>query len=190
MHILGVIASSISGNLALPGSFESIATASGGVGTITFSSIPSTYTHLQIRIMARNTNNSTTQEFGNIDIRFNNDSAANYSDHTFVGNGASVSTYANFTNRTVIGVTTNPCADLTANCFGVAVINILDYANTNKFKTTKALSGGDFNGAGSTQLQSGNWRSTSAINRIDLISYGGTTYNSNTRIALYGIKSA
>lgn len=186
--ILGIWASSQQ-NASLATSYESIATASGGSGTITFSSIPSTFAHLQIRITARNTNGGSS-EFGNIDMRFNNDSAANYSDHYLYANGTTLTVGSNVTSRTLIGVTANPCAGLLTNTFGVAVIDILDYANTNKYKTTRALAGGDFNGSGSVQIMSGNWRSTSAINRIDLISYGGTTYNSNTKIALYGIKSA
>lgn len=183
--ILGIIASS---SYVLPNSFESIATINpGGTTTATFSSIPSTYKHLQIRIMSRNTN-TPTSEFGNIDMRFNGDTAANYSDHVLSGDGSTVSTQANFSGRSVIGITCNPCSGNPANEYGVAIVDILDYADTNKYKTVRALRGGDFNGSGSVGITSGNWRSTSAINSITLLSYGSTTYSSYVSIALYGIK--
>lgn len=169
-------------------SYESIATAAGGVGTITFNNIPGTFTHLQIRIVGRNGNAGT--EFGNIDVRFNNDSAANYSDHYFYGDGSTKAANANVTSRTLIGITANPCNSLQSNSFGASIIDILDYKDTNKYKTVRAIWGGDFNGSGQSGITSGNWRSTSAITRIDLISYGGTTFNSNAKISLYGIKAA
>ena len=74
-------------------SFESIATVtvgSGGSSSISFSSIPSTYKHLQVRCIARS---SRTQNSGYGVIRFNSDTGTNYSYHSLAGDGASASAY-------------------------------------------------------------------------------------------------
>jgi hypothetical protein len=86
--ILGIYASQISGHLFAPsGAYDSIATATftGSALSVTFSSIPSTYTHLQIRGLAR-----TPSGNDQIDLRFNGDSGNNYSMHGLSGDGASV----------------------------------------------------------------------------------------------------
>ena len=78
-------------------------------------------------------------------------------------------------------------ANSTANCFGVAVIDILDYANTNKYKTYRSLTGGDANGSGQVLLRSSNWRSTSAVTSMTL--YPGVgNFTQYSSFALYGIK--
>ena len=56
----------------------------------------------------------------------------------------------------------------TANVFAANVLDILDYANTNKYKTVKLLAGADQNGSGALGLYSGSWRSTSAITSITI----------------------
>jgi hypothetical protein len=181
MGILGIYASSV---LKLTNSYESIATlaGTGSSGTISFTSIPSTYKHLQIRFMAKA---SGTGGVENPWLRFNNDSATNYSAHRLVGDGASASADA-FT--TVAQVRAGFIPDsTTASLMGVAIIDILDYADTNKYKTIRLLSGVDQNGSGYVTLSSGNWRSTSAVNRIDLIE-NGLNWTSNSTFALYGIK--
>ena len=69
----------------------------------------------------------------------------------------------------------------------VSVIDILDYANTNKYKTVRALHGSDANGSGLIALRSGNWRSTSAITRIDLTP-SSNNFKQYSHFALYGVK--
>ena len=180
--------SSITPAAPIPGNYESIATATpSGTTTVTFSSIPSTYTHLQIRLFSRNTN-TPSSEFGNIDMRFNSDTGSNYSDHGFYGTGGGGSTWSNTTSRSVIGITTNPCSGLLANTYGTAIVDILDYANTNKYKTVRGIYGGDFRGSGQIGIMSGSWRNTGAISTITLASYGSTTFSSYAHIALYGLK--
>lgn len=88
--MLGIMASGMSGNLA-SGAYASIATNTvGGAGaaSITFSSIPATYTHLQIRLTA------LTTVADNILVRYNSDTGANYAFHWLYGNGSSASAYA------------------------------------------------------------------------------------------------
>jgi hypothetical protein len=68
------------------------------------------------------------------------------------------------------------------------ICDVLDYANTNKFKTLRSLTGNDRNGSGSIWLDSGLWRSTSAITSIKFTT--GTAFAQYSQFALYGIKGA
>jgi hypothetical protein len=166
-------------------SYESIATASGtgSSGTITFSSIPSTYKHLQLRAIGR-----SDYAGGNVQIavRFNSDTAANYSGHYIVGNGGSAIASGS-ANTTFAEGGQVSAATSTASAMGTAVMDILDYADTNKYKTLRSLSGFDANGSGQVLLTSGAWRSTSAITSIILIA-GAGNWTTTTQFALYGIK--
>jgi hypothetical protein len=170
-------------------SYESIATVTvgaGGSSTISFSSIPSTYKHLQIRLIGR-TNVASTN--GGVRIAMNSDAtAANYRSHYLQGNGSTVSagTSAGSTSgiQDMASITGN---NATANNFGAAVIDILDYTNTNKYKTVRSLSGQDNNGNGATTFASGLWLSTSAINALTLEG-NGSNFVQYTTAALYGVK--
>jgi len=171
-----------------PGGFVPIATTtvgSGGSSSITFSSIPSTYTHLQIRAMATVT---STGSGCYMDMRFNSDSGSNYSDHGMSGDGSSVTSYGsansnavNFFQRVNNMSTTAP---------SVCVIDILDYANTNKYKTVRNLQGNDRNGSGELTFRSGSWRNTNAISSISIAFGGSYTLAQGSSFTLYGIKSA
>jgi hypothetical protein len=182
--ILGIIASS---NFRVPTAYESIATTtvgSGGTATITFSSIPATYTHLQLRILAR-TDRAAVTDFAK--LQFNTDTTTNYSIHGLEGNGATASAYG-VASQNNVNVYRYAGASATASVFGVSVIDILDYALTTKYKTVRCLGGADNNGSGVLGLASGAWLSTSAVNRIDLTAGIGTSFSQYSSFALYGIK--
>jgi hypothetical protein len=170
-----------------PTSYESIQTTtvgSGGTATITFSSIPATFTHLQIRIMARL---STTTSGGR--VTFNSDTGANYSRHYLYGTGASAIAGGN-ANASNIDIVEATLSSASASIFGINVIDILDYANTNKYKTLRSLAGTDINGTGgSINLYSGSWRNTAAISTITIVPQTGS-YVEYSSFALYGIKGA
>jgi hypothetical protein len=184
--ILGIIASSISGSKVVTSSYESIATTtvgSGGASSVSFSSIPSTYAHLQIRILGRGSYTYSNLLDGT--INFNSDTTvSNYYSHTLKGNGtaASASAEASCYLKNVF-----PGANQTASVFGGYVIDILDYADTNKYKTVRYLGGVDVNGSGQLNLGSNLWKNTSAISSIQLFVDGNWTQY--TSIALYGIKA-
>lgn len=169
------------------GSFESIATTTvgaGGQATITFSSIPSTYKHLQVRYMAR-TNRAATQDF--LLTRFNSDTGSNYSYHQLAGDGSAAGSSAGATQTSMqSGMTAG--GSTTASIFGAGVIDILDYGDTNKYKTLRTLDGMDRNGAGQVEMYSGNWRSTSAVSTITITSYGSANFVEYSSFALYGIR--
>jgi len=178
--LIGIIASS--GGVAETNSYESIATYSpSGVTTVTFSSIPSTYQHLQLRMLTR----TATSASDFIAIRFNGDSGSNYGFHYLYGNGSSAGAAA-ATPDTVIAWNIADGGD-TANSFNACVFDILDYANTNKYKTARFLEGHDLNGSGIVELRSGAWRSTSAISSIEVFTFG-PNFATGSSIALYGIK--
>ena len=168
--------------------FESIATTTvgaGGVATVTFSSIPSTYKHLQLRYLAR-TNRALVSD--NLLIRFNGDTTAAYSLHQLSADGSTVYAYGSSSFETGILVSIVAAATASANVFGAGVFDILDYANTNKNKTVRDLSGIDSNGSGSVAIGSSFWSNASAITSITIAPRIGTSINQYSSFALYGIK--
>ena len=170
-------------------SYESIATTtvgSGGSSTITFSSIPSTYKHLQIRFIGRYT--ATTK---NLYFDYNGDTtASNYYLHSVTGDGSSATSGG--AQLAIIASDAITSSGETASAFGAGVIDILDYANTNKYKTSRALSGNDLNGSGNIRLGSCLWMNTAAITSITLKPQSGLGANfaQYSQFALYGIKGA
>jgi hypothetical protein len=146
-------------------------TLAAAQANVEFTNIPSTYTHLQIRGIIRGTNGSTGADSAL--ITFNSDTASNYAIHRLQGNGASVTADA-FTGIADVSVASLPRSGNTSNSFGAFVIDILDYKNTNKFKTM--------------WFQSGLWRSTSAITTVRMAAGGsGNTFAANSQFALYGV---
>lgn len=184
--------SGMAGNtLIYPGSYESIASVdvgAGGSSSITFSSIPSTYTHLQIRLIGRT--NRSTAAIDQMNIRFNSDTGSNYvTNHYILGNGSAVYAGANTsgTLMTVYRLTADGAPTL-ASSFGTSVIDILDYADTNKYKTLRALSGQDMNTvSGEVFFVSAAWMSTTAVNSITITPNVGTLFNQYSSFALYGV---
>lgn len=169
--------------------FESIASYTVSSGTsagITFSGIPSTYKHLQIRGLMRFSGND-----GGFGLAFNNDTNdGNYYSHIFTNNGSSTNTGSWGTN--FIGWTV-PTNSTTAGVFAGFVIDILDYKSTVKNKTARVLSGHDSNGSNTSKIifSSMVWSNTSAIDtiKLDATSQGSTSlFGTNTTFALYGIK--
>lgn len=185
--ILGILASS---GAVAGGSYESIATVSvgsGGQSTIEFTSIPSTYKHLQIRALAKNANTGSVN--GTYRVRFNSDSGSNYTYHNLMGDGSSASADGGAnTSYIYLYVMAGSSGSVNASTFGVSVMDILDYATTTKNKTLRFLGGQDYNGGGTLTLGSGLWRDTSAISSISFTIDGGHNYTQYTQFALYGIK--
>lgn len=172
--------------------FESIATItlSSTQGAVTFSSIPQTYKHLQIRSFAKN---AYTQSPGWdwVFAQYNNDSTyTNYYSHLLYGNGTSAgagSAQASFWTGAIAAAATRVYS---ANIFASSIVDIFDYTDTNKYKTSRFFGGADINTNsvyGEIDLNSSLWMNTSAITSITLYP---TTANlvAGTQFALYGIK--
>jgi hypothetical protein len=190
--ILGIWASAQQNAFAT--AFDSIATVTvgaGGQSTISFTSIPTTYTHLQIRAMSRTNYAGTSGGIENY-IRVGNgsvDTGSNYTIHELGGNGSTARAgAATSQTKSLLGYSPRN-ADL-ANTFGVYVCDILDYANTNKYKTFRSIAGHNMNTNvdGDIELFSGLWMSTSAINTIELSTLASTNFQQYSSFALYGIK--
>ena len=183
-----ILGSLSSGVAASTSSYESIAstTGTGSSGTITFSSIASTYKHLQIRGLARSTEAAGTS---NLYIKsFNSDTGTNYAQHRLSGQGTTVSASGAATQSEIL-LGQVPAASTSANLACVFIIDIIDYASTSKYKTVRAFTGQDTNNAfnGQVGLYSGLWQSTSALTSLSL-SLDGGNYNTISTFALYGIK--
>jgi hypothetical protein len=182
--VIGAITAGLfsAGVAPVTNSYESIATVSlsGTQSTISFSSIPSTYKHLQLRGIGLS--NAANQR--DVWVTLNSDSGANYSWHRLTGNGSVAESDAGASANYMIlaRVSESGVSNL-----GAFVIDILDYADTNKYKTARSLAGRDANGSGSVWLDSGSWRSTSAVNSISLKPQSDS-WNQYSHIALYGIK--
>lgn len=178
-------------------SFESIATyvISSDTNSVTFSSIPSGYTHLQIRGIARSAYSSTGAGCSQYKLRFNGDTGSNYSYHQIVGtSAASYSQNAAAQAQIAMNSTWSNVGGYGSVVYVPVVVDIFDYKNTTKNKTVKILESFDGNQSSANQyvsLRSGAWYSTSAITSITLDStpgYADGAFASGTQFALYGIK--
>lgn len=176
--MLGIMASQISGHLSIP-AYESISTVtvSTAVSSISFTSIPATYKHLQIRGIGKPTAAGGQELY----FTLNGDTTSNYYSHQLYGNGASAVAAS-------YGTTSNAYITYWSGSeFGSFVCDILDYSNTNKNTTTRALGGHDLNGSGYILLRSGLWMNTSAVSTINLFLSSGN-FAQYSQLALYGIK--
>lgn len=187
--MIGALVAGITGSGgATLSSYESIATASGtgSSGTITFSSIPSTFKHLQIRGLVRGDNSAVT--IGNLQTTLNSDSGSNYARHYLSGDGSTTAAggSASATFGLHYGGLTG--ANAGSNTMGTVIIDILDYGSTSKNKTIRSFSGADNNGTGTVAINSMLWMSTNAVTSVSLTVSGNFT--TATTFALYGIKEA
>lgn len=148
------------------------ATGTGSSGTISFTSIPSTYTDLVIVQTGGGASGSPI-----LQGRFNNDSGSNYSRTWIIGNGTGVSTSRDTSNTVFL--------------FGLAesntnsIIHIMNYANTTTYKTVLNRNNPTSSFAGAVVSL---WRSTAAVNRVDFILDSGN-FATTATITLYGIKA-
>lgn len=165
----------------MPTTYEPIATQTGNSSAIslTFSSIPQTYTDLVIVA------NSGTVSAGNIQLQFNGDTGSNYTANilyaTGSGSGAS-GRYENLTQAYMgAGAISSPTTITT-----LATANIMNYTNTTTFKSVISRYG---NAAGELNSFVSLWRNTAAITSIVLSSYS-SAYLTGSTFTLYGIKAA
>ena len=162
--------------------YEPIATTTLGsaASSITFSSIPATYTDLRLVLVAIGATATIYPHIG-----FNSDTGTNYSQTTLRGNGSSVDnsrgTNANYLEWSyAVPSTTIPAFD---------TIDIFSYAGSTN-KTCLLTASGDQNGSGQVERTVGLWRSTSAITSIKLDNYAGANFGIGTTATLYGILKA
>ena len=187
MPILGTVASQFSGKPFAVGSFESIATVTVGSpqSTITFSSIPQTYKHLQLRITGRGTNASNQQEMA---MTYNGNTSGVYSRHLLYGNGSSIEADGRGGTDPTFFMCWIAGGNATANAHGICIVDIMDYTS-GKTKTTSVLTALDRNGGGLVGIESSHFDSTSGISSISMITQpAGNNFAQYSSFALYGIK--
>lgn len=187
--ILGIWASSKAVAAADTGAMfplQVVTVGAAGASSVTFSSIPSTYTHLQIRGLAKS---ASTGSLDNLELQFNADTGSNYKSHFLYGTGSTAAAGVSGSTTTILAARITGGGSSYGSMFGGFVLDILDYANTNKYKTTRSLSGHDENGSGEVFFESGLWLNTNAITSIKLYvnSFNVAQYS---QFALYAVKGA
>jgi hypothetical protein len=163
------------------------AIASGSSTTLSFTSIPSNFTHLQVRVFGRSSNASSTTT---LTMQLNSDTGSNYAWHDLSGSGASATSSSGI-NQTSMSFNNFVANTSTANVFNSSIIDILDYTSTNKNKTVKTFNGYDANGSGYIYLNSGLWfnATIASVTSLSLILTAGN-WQSNSRADLYGITTS
>ncbi len=185
--ILGIIDSAKTNWLA-EGNYYSIAsaTAAGGSNTsITFSGIPQEYQHLQVHVNAATFDNNERSLL----MHYNNDLSTSYDSHAFYTDGSTAAANNNVNTQWNVffsNGTQGLCGP--ASYWSSYVIDIYDYSNTTKNKTSMAFGG--YNSNGFTRLGFGDslWRSTAAITQLDFSTTFASGFRAGSTITLYGIK--
>ena len=189
MPIPGIIASGVIEQIT--GAYESIASAvgAGNSASITFSSIPQTYQHLQIRGIIRTNANNIGNE---IAVGFNGNTSSLYRPHRLFGNGSTVTASSVADAQSQLNnVIRYAGSESIANNFAVFIMDIHDYASTTKTTTMRCFAGFDNNDTnGIVMLSSGLWNNTSAITSIFLTTTDSSDITAASQFALYGIKGA
>ena len=183
---LGILAVAGAGAAGGTSSFDLLETTliSSNTASVTFSNLNnySDYKHLQLRITARS---SRSANVSMAQIKFNS-SSTNYAHHGLEGTAGTVSSQAS-TSTTAIWRLQQTAATNTANAFGAIVIDILDFSNTSKNTTIRALSG-----QAATEsiinLVSGLWYQTNAVTSIEIADFFAANFVSGSRFSLYGIR--
>lgn len=169
------------------GAYELISTltGTGNPTSFTFSSIPQTYKHLQLRVVGRMTNNNAGT--GATTLTMNGDTTSTYWSHFIKGSGTVAS---NGGSAAAAYINAESFADelAAANVFSSSIIDILDYTSTTKNKTTKMLVGSNVSTNLYVSMNSGLWTNTSAITSLTWKSVNTRIWDAGTRISLYGIK--
>jgi len=165
----------------MPNTFELIASStvgSGGAASIDFTSIPSTYTDLCLKVSVRNTSSGNSFR-----LSFNT-SSANFTNNRLYGNGSTVQAFSG----SDVFVYANTSSQ-TASTFNNAEIYIPNYAgSTNKSMSIDTVVENNAT-ANEMSLIAGLWSQTAAINAIGFTPYVGT-FAQYTTAYLYGVKNA
>lgn len=166
----------------MPATYEPIATTTLGsaAASITFSSIPATYTDLRIVWVFK-----AVSAGSNAGYRFNSDTGNNYSYTGLTGTGVTAVSQSSNTNNQCYIQPNSTAATSQSQMFQT---DLFSYAGST-FKTLLTAYSGDLNGSGDVSRVVNLWRSTSAVTSITLLFDTGTMA-AGTTATLYGIKNA
>jgi len=161
--------------------YEKIAahTLASATPSYTFSAIPSTYTDLVIICQTSITSGTEQNK-----IRFNGDTASNYTATWLTANGSSATSLRSASQTSMqLGYD-----DYNTSSIGMmTIINVQNYANSTTFKTVIARGSNAGTGVSAT---AGLWRATpAAITSATILTSGGSNYAIGSTFTLYGIKA-
>jgi hypothetical protein len=161
--------------------YEKIATTTLGsaAATIDFTSIAATYTDLKLVLVGKTSTDAVVR------LRFNSDSASNYSNTFLYGDGAGAAS-SRSTSQTFANLSFG--ADFRSAQPGLISTDIFSYAGST-FKTLLSNECLDLNGGGTVNPSVSLYRSTSAITSVNLLLSTGT-FSTGTIATLYGILKA
>jgi hypothetical protein len=166
--------------MAAGSTYTPIATTTLGsaASSYTFSSIPSTYTDLVLVAVATVSGDSSTYiRVGNGSV----DTGTNYSITNLGGSGSAASS-GRLTNESAL-----PWNRVTSNAAQTMyTFNIMNYSNSTTYKTILNRT----NGTTGVEAIVGLWRSTAAINVLQIFASTGNTFNTGATFTLYGIAAA
>ena len=170
--------------MAAGNTYEAIATQTLGsaAATVTFSSIPSTYTDL---VLVCNFGTTSVSPSPSLTLQFNGDTGTNYSMTNLRGNGTSAAS-SRQTSATAMNFTYFDANTI----IEIVTANIMNYSNTTTYKTALGRGNSTSTTAPGTQASVGLWRSTSAINSITVLLDTATTYLAGSTFNLFGVKNA
>jgi hypothetical protein len=168
----------------MPATYEPIATNTLGTATssVTFSSIPATYTDLKLIVMWRGTHSGSSN---NLMGQFNGDTGSNYSYTDISGSGSAATS---FRGSSQTKMNFGYVSSTESTIFGMAIIDVFSYAGSTN-KTTLCSYSYDRNGSGYVQRNVQLWRSTSAITSISILT-NVSNFAVDSTFTLYGIKAA
>lgn len=159
-------------------------TLTTSTASVTFSSIPGTYTDLVLVTSLRNVAGTSGDQ--SLDLEVNGDTATNYSFTQLYGNGTLAS--SNRVSSTTDYSSAGRVADggTASGTFSVNITNLLDYSNATTYKTfiSRQNTAGNY-----VVISAGLWRSTSAITSIKLTDNSGSNFASGSTFKLYGIQA-
>ena len=162
--------------------------STGSTALFSFTNIPQTFTHLQVRVFGRTTYTGSENLF----MRFNS-TTYSFAGHHLNGNGSTANS-SGYTGVSYMDLNSVPNSAQSSSIFGNYVIDILDYANTNKNKTIRCIGGWDGNGSGIVELTSGLLPTTSALTEITQLggtaAGGSNVWAAGSRADLYGISTS
>jgi hypothetical protein len=160
----------------MPKTYEPIQTQTLGstATSVTFSSIPATYTDLVIVGVVSGAGDQ-------IKLQFNGDTSSIYSYRFLYGNGTSALSAEATGNNAYIRIGQSYTSNL-----GNFICNVLNYSNTTTYKSVLSRAGNAGNLLG---LFTGTWRSTAAVTSIKFELLSGS-FDSGSTFTLYGIKAA
>lgn len=169
---------------------NSITVGSGGAASISFTSVPGTYTDALLLVSARNEGTA-----GGFYLRFNGDSGNNYSYRRIHADCLSNAAFDQTLNAAQIFNNQDP-STFSANHFSNNSIYIHRYAGTTYAKSMDidgvvSRAANDYGSSfGGIIMTAAYWDNTSAITTITLTTESGTDFEQYTKATLYGIKSA